>query len=152
MSHQHRTSHYFIFFPSHSYVCSSVLHFLYISISSFMPFPFLHFSFTCWIDCYEYKSIIKKLQSYFWFLLHVSEFVDGNIPSSQLYIFAFLLHIHLAVYRCMLTHWGRDKMTAIFQTTFWNGFSWMKMYFYRLKFHWNLFLRVKLTIFRHWFR
>ena len=51
-----------------------------------------------------------------------------------------------------LTHWGRDKMAAIFQTTFWNGFSSMKMYEYRLKFHLSLFLRVKLTIFRHWFR
>ena len=43
-------------------------------------------------------------------------------------------------------------MAAIFQTTFWNGFSWMKMFEYRLKFHWNLFLRVQLTIFQHWFR
>ena len=28
----------------------------------------------------------------------------------------------------VLTHWGRDKMTAISQTTFSNAFSWMKMY------------------------
>ena len=41
-----------------------------------------------------------------------------------------------------LTHWGRDKMDAISQTTFWRAFSWMKMYEFRLKFHWNLFLRV----------
>ena len=27
----------------------------------------------------------------------------------------------------LLTHWGRDKMAGIFQTTFWNQFSWMKM-------------------------
>ena len=27
-----------------------------------------------------------------------------------------------------LTHWGRDKMAAIFQTTFLDAFSWMKMY------------------------
>ena len=27
-----------------------------------------------------------------------------------------------------LTHWGWDKMAAIFQTTFSNAFSWMKMY------------------------
>ena len=27
-----------------------------------------------------------------------------------------------------LTHWGRDKMTAISQTTFANAFSWMKMF------------------------
>ena len=51
-----------------------------------------------------------------------------------------------------LTHWGRGKMDAISQTTFSNEFSWMKMYEYRLKFHWNLFLRVQLTIFQHWFR
>ena len=37
-------------------------------------------------------------------------------------------------------HWGRDKMADIFQTAFWNGFSWMKMYEFRLKSHWNLFL------------
>ena len=36
-------------------------------------------------------------------------------------------------------------MDAISQTTFSNVFSWMKMYEYRLKFHWNLFLRVQLT-------
>ena len=51
-----------------------------------------------------------------------------------------------------LTHWGRDKMDAISQTTFSNQFSWMKMYEYRFKFHWSLFLRVQLTIFQHWFR
>ena len=52
----------------------------------------------------------------------------------------------------VLTHWGRDKIGAIFQTTFSNAFSWMKMYQYQLKFHWSLFLRVQLTIFQHWFR
>ena len=34
----------------------------------------------------------------------------------------------------VLTHWGRDKMAAIFQTTFFNAFSWMKMYEFRLTF------------------
>ena len=51
-----------------------------------------------------------------------------------------------------LTHWGRDKMAAIFQTTFLNVFSWMKMYEFRLGFHWNLFLEVQLTVSQHWFR
>ena len=51
-----------------------------------------------------------------------------------------------------LTHWGRDKMDAVSQTIFSNAFSWMKIYAFRLKFHWGLFLRVKLTIFQHWFR
>ena len=52
----------------------------------------------------------------------------------------------------MLTHWGRDKMDAILQTTFSNAFYWMRMFKYRLKFHWSLFLRVQLTISQHWFR
>ena len=43
------------------------------------------------------------------------------------------------------THWGRDKMDAIFQTTFSKAFSWMKMYEFQLRFHWSLFLRVQLT-------
>ena len=51
-----------------------------------------------------------------------------------------------------LTNWGRDKMAAIFQSTVSNGFSWMKMYEFRLKFHWSLLPRIQLTIFQHWFR
>ena len=51
-----------------------------------------------------------------------------------------------------LTHWGRDKIDAISQTTFSSAFCWMKMYEFRLKFHWSLFIRVSLTIFQHWFR
>ena len=52
----------------------------------------------------------------------------------------------------MLTFWGRDKMAAIFQKTFWNGFSWIKMHEFRLKFHWSLLLGFQSTIFQHWFR
>ena len=44
------------------------------------------------------------------------------------------------------------QMDAISQTTFSNAFSWMKMFEFRLKFHWSLFLRFQLTIFQHWFR
>ena len=35
-----------------------------------------------------------------------------------------------------LTHWGRDKMAANFLTTVSNAFSWMKIYEFRLRFHW----------------
>ena len=59
-------------------------------------------------------------------------------------------HAFAAVYE--LTHWGRDKIDAISQTTFSNAFSWMKMLELRLKFHWSLFPRVQLTISQHWFR
>ena len=52
----------------------------------------------------------------------------------------------------ILTHWGRERMAAISQTTYSNAFLWMKIYEFRLKFHWSLFPRVQLTIFQHWFR
>ena len=37
----------------------------------------------------------------------------------------------------VLTYWGRDKMAAIFRTTFANAFSWMKMF--KLRLIWSLF-------------
>ena len=49
------------------------------------------------------------------------------------------------LYQVKLTHWGRDNMDAISQTTFSSALSWMKMFEFRLKFHWSLFLRVQLT-------
>ena len=55
------------------------------------------------------------------------------------YVYVYLPRLHEALTLCevevfaggkfrnvMLTHWGRDKMADIFQTTFWNAFSWTK--------------------------
>ena len=58
----------------------------------------------------------------------------------------------ITMQKIILTHWGRDKMAAIFQTTLSNAFSWMKMYKFRLRFHWSLFPRVQLAIYQYWFR
>ena len=44
-----------------------------------------------------------------------------------------------------LTHWGRDKMAAIFQTTFWKAFSWMKMYEFGLIFYWSFVPKVRIN-------
>ena len=55
-------------------------------------------------------------------------------------------------YGDILSHWGRDQIDAISQTTFSNAFWRMKKDELRLGFHWNLFLRFELTIFQHWFR
>ena len=44
------------------------------------------------------------------------------------------------------------QMDAISQTTFSNGFSWMKIFEFWLKFHWSLFPRIQLIIFHHWSR
>ena len=60
-------------------------------------------------------------------------------------------HQHLDWLLNCLTHWGRDEMDAISQTTFSNAFSWMKILKFRIKCHWSLFLRVLLTIFQHRF-
>ena len=46
---------------------------------------------------------------------------------------------HLSYHYISLTHWGRDKMAAISQTTLSKAFSWMKVFELRLKFHWGLF-------------
>ena len=51
-----------------------------------------------------------------------------------------------------LNHLPQDKMAAILQTASSNAFSWMKNFVFWFKFHWNLFLRVQLTIRQHWFR
>ena len=48
-------------------------------------------------------------------------------------------------YRYGLTHWGRDETDNTSQTTFSNVLSSMKMFEFRLKFRFCLFLRVELT-------
>ena len=84
-----------------------------------------------------------------WYLLTI------GIPRYGLFvcmIYVLPLQMPHCMHSCVLTHWGRDKMDAISHTTFWSAFSWMKIFEFRLKFHWSLFLRVQLTIFQHWFR
>ena len=54
-------------------------------------------------------------------------------------------------YMYELTHWGRDQMASISQTTHSNAFSWMKMCEFRLRLHWCLSTGLELTIFQHWF-
>ena len=64
----------------------------------------------------------------------------------------FVVVWYRAIVKISLTHWGRDKMDTISQTTFSSAFSRMKIFEFRFKCHWSLFLRVQLTIFQHWFR
>ena len=73
-------------------------------------------------------------------------------PSAGFVTHAQLRHSSCCYSLSSLTHWGRDKMAAIFQTTFSNAFSWMQINEFWLRFHWSLFLRVQLTIFQYWFR
>ena len=51
-----------------------------------------------------------------------------------------------------LTHWGRTKWPPFSQTNISTDFFRMKMFEFRLRFHWNLFPRPQITIFHHWSR
>ena len=99
------------------------------------------------IQCYsrigwQFHILKKRLES--WYFLHKSQQsrLHGKINANPCRVLC----------PWDLTHWGRDKMDATSQTTFSSAFSWMKMYEFRLKFHWILFLRVQLTIFQNWLR
>ena len=51
---------------------------------------------------------------------------------------------------CILTHWSRDEIDAISQTTYLAKCIFLNEYVY-VRFHWSLFLRFELTIFQQWF-
>ena len=78
--------------------------------------------------------------------------IDELIYLSVVYMVGYLSTWVRFSHVSTLTYWGRYKMDAISQTTFSSAFSWMKMFEFRLKFHWSLFLRVQLAIIQHWFR
>ena len=56
---------------------------------------------------------------------------------------SFQCHDIIMSVQLTLTHWGRHKIAAIFQTSFSNECSWMKMFKFWKKFHWKLFPRVQ---------
>ena len=113
-----------------------------------------------------YKNIFLKN---FHIVMMVRVFI-GSPRANQLCFTVESLSIYLIMLICIFcvfvklimifgmtyTHWFNTlrprKMAAIFQTTFSKAFFWMKIYGCRLLFHWNLFLRVELTIFQYWFR
>ena len=52
--------------------------------------------------------------------------------------------------RGTMTHLTLNKMSGISQTISLDAFSWMKNFVFWLKFHWNLFLKVQMTLIQHW--
>ena len=89
-------------------------------------------------------------------------FYTNDILRKLMFLYMYMIHVYIYTYihirwcpqwsLVLLTNWGRDKMATISQTTFWPGFSWTKIYEFRITFHRNLFLGIKLTIFPYWFR
>ena len=76
------------------------------------------------------------------FLIHVKNIeYTPSVASSgtTLKLFSIETWWQVCLFPISLSHWGRDKMAAIFQTTFSNAFLWMKMCEFRLRFHWILF-------------
>ena len=106
---------------------------------------------------YSTKPLSKPMLTFHWcgpVIIHLransQEISQPSITRISLKISYLKFHSYLPGVN--ETHWGRDKMDAISQTTFSNAISWMKMFEFRLKFHWSLFLRFQLTIYQHWFR
>ena len=65
------------------------------------------------------------------------------------------LFTHAYIYRsglCEITHWGRNKMAAIFADDIWKCIFFNEIIAYRFKFHWSLFPMLQLTIYKRWFR
>ena len=48
------------------------------------------------------------------------------------------------------THWGRDKIATISQTTFLNAIPWTKCIF-SFELFWNMFPGIQSSIYQHWF-
>ena len=83
-------------------------------------FSWFWWFFTVSLDWYLKKSALEFLTSdFFHFLQH--EYIDHSDA---------MIKNALDVLWCLyiFTHWGRDKMAAIFQMTFSNAFSWIKMF------------------------
>ena len=62
---------------------------------------------------------------------------------------AFLIHV--IEVRCGLNTLRRRQNGRHFSRRYINAFSWIKRHEFWLRFHWNLFPRVRLTV-QHWFR
>ena len=110
-----------------------------------------------------YHGVILALHLVLWYQVdllssiyltfHLVQYYSLALSSCMAVAWPFMFHVSpYTSYIIVLTHWSRGKMDAISQTTFWSAFSWMKMFEFRWKFHWSLFLKVQLTIFQHWFR
>ena len=90
-----------------------------------------------------YCHLKNTVKCDFWFINKY--WLIQNLTQPVTYIMFFLC-------KWIINSFRPRQMAAIFQTTFSNALSWMQMCSFRLRFHWSLFSRVKLTIFQHWFR
>ena len=87
-------------------------------------------------------------------LLAVYPRYEGVEPGSYaLYTTNCILSLANKIEISLLTHWNRDKnANAAISQIFFNAFTLIKMYKFRFRYHWSLFLGFELTLFQQWFR
>ena len=105
---------------------------------------------SCFNDCVK-SSAISIRPFFFWnrnifpfyypIYTYASRFMSPRKIEAKLGIMIKIALVVVVYGWIALTHWGRNKMIAVFQTTFSNAFSWRKIFEFRLKFHWCLYLR-----------
>ena len=92
-----------------------------------------------------FMSFISRFDIYIYIYNHIYSIVYMYMGVSvRVCLFVFKPAKHIEA--------GRGEIVTISPTTFSNAFSWMKMYEFRLRFHWKLFLSFELTILQHMFR
>ena len=97
------------------------------------------------IQTFSLKKIRLKMSSAKWRPFHLSLNVLSHPYKSNSSMFSDLVRRAINKWIIfLLTHWGQDKMAAIF-LTYSNAFSWMKItgIIFWLKFHWNMFPMVQ---------
>ena len=105
-----------------------------------------HYCYCKMIILLTYYQLFTYIVSWASMLIKTFVFVDVIVNDVSLHT-ALLIRILVFITYQALTHWGREKMDATSQTTFSSAFSWMKVFEFRSKCHWSLFLRVQSTIF-----
>ena len=94
------------------------------------PYTAIHTSFRVRLECRKMNRILCAVQIFF----QNTDRLKNAVTENKKWWCSVI----------SLTHLGRDKMAAISQTTFSSAFSWMKMFKFRLEFHWRLFLRIQI--------
>ena len=109
---------------------------------------YLYLILTYFSSVWERQTLPLISQSFF---INVLEVIFGS-SESNLWKKKLKMYIgDLLGYRWVnLIYLSLDKMAAILQMIFSYAFLWMKCFVICFKFHWSLFLRVKLTITQHW--
>ena len=124
-------------------------------LGSHIAFPFFQSEFPALLEVYTTQEDHCDVKMPF-YQYKISQAGDKTFLSLSCLTVGFPMLVYFEPH-CVgtpdaLTHCCRDKMAAIFQTTFSYAFSWMKINDIQSKFHWSLFLTFQLTIFQHWFR